>query len=145
MRRRAAAIAALGAVLAGCAVDTELGLDASVDAATVQVASGVVSASVDVTYRVGPYAEGTRIFVPQAVDLFVGDALVVSLTPSTPAGFEASVAPGESRSARLEGGMSGVDDPMRLCGAEVRVVLTWIDQTTLEVGTTEAIADPVLC
>lgn len=136
---------ALAAVLSSCAVDTELGLDATIDAATVQVTTAAVSASVDVTYRVGAYAEDARVFQPQAIDLFVGDELIVSLPPSLPADFEPNVAPGESRNATLEGGMSGVTDPTRLCGADVRVVFTWVDQTTLEVGTTEAIADDVTC
>lgn len=146
MRRVLPAAALL--LLSGCAdvVDTELGLDATVDAARVSYASGVVSASIDVTYRVGEHAEDERVFQPQAIDLFVGEELVTTLSPTpTSPDFDAALMPGESASATLEGGMSGVTDPMRLCGAEVRVLFRWVDQTTLEIGMTETVTTDVTC
>lgn len=126
-------------------MDTELGLDAVVTAARVRYMSGVVSASVDVRYRVGEHAEGQRIFQPQAIDLFVADELVATLSPSSSGPFEARLAPGESAEVTLEGGMSGVDDPTRLCGADVRVLVRWIDQATLEIGMTETSTSDVIC
>ncbi|HJL19563.1 MAG TPA: hypothetical protein RMH99_28125 [Sandaracinaceae bacterium LLY-WYZ-13_1] len=147
-RARAGAVgvvaALLGVLVAGC-VDTELGLDAMIDAASVRYEGGIVSATVDVTYRVGEHADGARQFQPQAIDLFVGEELVVSLAPSVPMGFVAVLEPGDSASATLEAGLSGADDPTRLCGAEVRVVFRWMDQTTLEVGTTEITTTDVAC
>lgn len=150
MRRRrhiAALACALGAALSGCAdlVDTELGLDATIGTATVDVAAAEVSASVQVTYRVGEHAEDSRQFQPQAIDLFVGDDLIVSMSPSPPPDFRAVVAPGESFTATFEGVATDATDPTALCGAEVRVVFRWIDQTTFEIGMTEALADSVVC
>ena len=138
------------ALASSCAIDTELGLDASVDAARVTVSGVDVSASLDVTYRVGPYAEGDRLFAPQAVELFVGDALIAQLTLAAPPGFDPAVAPGQARTATLTATASGVDLASQLCepragGAAVTVLFRWIDQSNREIGSTDAVTTDVTC
>lgn len=149
MTRRSAAVGPVLAALAllGCAdlVDTELGLAAEIDVATVTVAGGIVSAAVVVTYRVGPHAEGERTFQPQAIDLYVDAELVAPLIPSAPDDFDPVLAPGEARTVTLTAGMSGVTAPERLCGAEVTVVFRWRDTTTRESGLVEAMTSEVSC
>lgn len=153
MTRRSAVVGAVAAVLAisgltlGCAdlVDTELGLAAEIDVATVAVTGGVVSTAVVVTYRVGEHAEESRSFQPQAIDLYVGDEPIAQLVPSAADDFDPVIAPGESRTVTLTAGMSGVTAPERLCGAEVTVVFRWLDATTLEIGMAEAMTSEVTC
>jgi hypothetical protein len=148
-RRRAARLGpAVAALLAlGCAdlADTELGVDATVESASVRHGGGEVSATLDVSYRVGTHAEGERRFGPQSIDLFVGESLVATLPPTTPPGFDGTLAPGESARVTLEGVTSDATDPARLCGAEVTVLFRWVDATTLEIGMTEAVTSDVTC
>lgn len=149
MRRRALAHAFLlvGASLTGgCAIDTELGLDATIrDSQVTVLADGSVGASLELTYRVGPHAEGTRTFQPQAIEVYADDALVGSLAPNRPPGFVDQVAPGDSVMTTLTGETTGATDPTRLCSANVRVLLRWVDGATMEIGMTDAAAGSVTC
>lgn len=147
MRSRGLAIviAVVGAVLLGGCVDTALGLEATLGAARVQVAGDAVTVSVDVDYRVGPYAEGDRMFQPQTIELYVGGSLVASVTPDAPPGFVSRVAPGESQSTTLGGTTTMVSGAGTLCGAEVTVLFRWLDGATLEIGMTETSTTDVVC
>ncbi|HBQ11012.1 MAG TPA: hypothetical protein DEF51_07475 [Myxococcales bacterium] len=147
-----AALAALacallsGAGLSGCAdvVDTELGLDADIDAARVSTMGSTVSVELDVTYRVGPFAEGERMFQPQGIELYADDALVATLSPMAPPGFQARVAPGEAFTATFPAS-GDVSDGAAVCAGELRVLFRWLDTTTMEIGMTDAIVPDPTC
>lgn len=133
-------------LVASCAVDTELGLDATIDAASVLVAADdSVVVSVDLTYRVGAYAEATHRIAPQAIVLFVADSPVVSLVPRAPPGFVGTVRPGESFMTTLQSTSTTATDPRRMCGAEVRVLFRWVDGSTMEIGMTDSTTSDVTC
>ncbi|MEZ4339427.1 MAG: hypothetical protein R3B82_22620 [Sandaracinaceae bacterium] len=143
MRREAALAFAL--LLGGC-VDTELGLDATVDSARVTVAaSDVVTTRLETTYRVGEYAEGDRLFQPNGIELYVGETLVARMVPSVPPTFVQRVSPGESRMSPILGEDDMATDPRSLCGAEVRVLFRWLDASTMEIGMTETTTSDVTC
>ena len=132
--------------LASCSVDTELGLDATINAASVTVApDDSVSVSVDLTYRVGEHAEGARGFQPQAIELYVADELVAPLVPMAPPGFVGTVSPGESIDATFAAPTDTATDPRRLCGAEVVVLFRWLDGSVMEIGMTDALTTDVTC
>lgn len=137
----------LALLAAGCAdvVDTELGLDATIDAASVTVSGDAVSGTFEVTYRVGEFAEGTRSFQPQGISLFVDEVIVGTVIVEAPPDFEPSVAPGESRQVTLSGDAVGVTEPSRLCGATVTLVFMWTDRSTGEMGMVEATTGDVSC
>lgn len=138
-------VALFALLLAEC-VDTELGLDATVDSARVTVApDGVVTARLETTYRVGEYAEGDRLFQPNGIELYVGDALVARMVPSVPPTFVQRVSPGESRMSPVLGMDTMATDPRRLCGAEVRVLFRWVDGSNMEIGMTETSTSDVTC
>ena len=135
-----------GGVLFGACVDTELGLDATVQAARVEVLGDAVTVSIDIDYRVGEHAEGNRVFQPQAIELYVGGALVATITPEAPPGFVPGLSPGDSRSATLGGTNAMVSGASTLCGGgEVVVLFRWLDGATLEIGMTEASTTDVAC
>lgn len=132
-------------LLTAC-VDTELGLDATIDDARVEVAGTEVAVELDITYRVGTYAEGVRLFQPSAIDLFVEGALVASLTPSTPPGFVSRLEPGQVEMNTFRATVSDVADAAQLCGdVEVTVLFRWLDVENTEFGMTEVIASNVSC
>lgn len=140
-----AAVLAFAVLLGGC-VDTELGLDATVDSARITVApDDVVTARLETTYRVGEYAEGDRLFQPNGIELYVGDALVARMVPSVPPTFVQRVSPGESRMSPILGEDDMATDPRSLCGAEVRVLFRWLDASTMEIGMTETTTSDVTC
>lgn len=133
-------------VLTSCSFDTELGLAATINRATVTVAADdSVSVSIDITYRVGEHAEGALTFQPQAIELYVADTLVASLVPSAPPGFVRTVRPGESYDATLNAVSDGVTDPRRLCGAEVLVLFRWVDGSVMAIGMTDSSTSDVAC
>ncbi len=146
MTRLRFALLLVASVLGSCAVDTELGLEAIIDRGSVVVAADdVVTARLDVTYRVGDYATGERAFQPQAIQLFVGDALVATMTPNAPPGFVGRVSPGESFAAVFTADDASATDPRRLCGVEVRIFFRWLDASVTEIGMTEAVTSDVTC
>lgn len=139
-------------LVAGCAIDTELGLAVDVRAARVQVradAEGeVVTASLDLDYRVGAYAERARELRPQSIEIFLSeDARVVSFPPDRPAGFVPRVDPGESRRVTLRGSSPPGEaaDPRQLCGRRPLVLFRWVDAVTNEVGLSEVTGEPTGC
>jgi hypothetical protein len=141
---RALAIAAL--LLAGCEIDTELGIAAEITSAVITVPSDAsVSVEVDVDYRVGEHAEGERNFQPQAIEVYAGEELVAQITPELPAGFTPRIAPGAEASVHLTGSDDTVTDPRGLCGTEARILFRWRDATSAEVGMTEGVSDVVAC
>ncbi|MBX3273584.1 MAG: hypothetical protein KF729_25190 [Sandaracinaceae bacterium] len=136
---------ALSLLLGGC-IDTELGLDATIDTACVTVTSAnAVSARLDTTYRVGEHAEGDRLFQPNGLELYAGDALVAQMVPDVPPGFVSRVSPGESRSSVVVGEDRMAADPRRLCAGPVRVLLRWLDGSTREIGMADTVTSDVTC
>jgi len=138
----------LGASLCGTGcVDTELGLDAVIDSARVTVAAdGNVTVRIDITYRVGEYAEESRVFQPQGMEVYTSDDVLVARTSVTaPPTFRTNVDPGESFSAPLLGMDDMATDPSAICGTEVRVLFRWLDATMMEIGQTSAVTSDVTC
>ncbi len=140
-------------LLCGCAIDTELGLAVEVRAARVDVRADpvgeVVGTSIDIEYRVGPYAQGgVRELRPQAIEVYtVDDVRVVGVTPDRPADFVPRLSPGESRQATLTGQSDPGEatDPRRLCGLPAVLLFRWIDVTTNEIGLSEGMVGVVAC
>ncbi len=136
---------------AGCAVDTELGLDATIDAASVDVrpdtGGDVVAVTMSITYRVGEHAQESHQFTPQSIDVLVDDSLVVSFPPDRPVGFVPLLQPGQTVQNTFTGeSRPGVAmDPRRLCGAEAHVFFRWLDGTTSEVGMTDLLTSDITC
>ena len=136
----------VGAVLSGCSFDTELGVDAEISSASVTVApDNVVSVVATVSYRVGDYADSTRDFQPQGIELFAGGSQVAAMVPSAPPGFVSRVAPGESFTATFMASDAAPTGPRQLCGADVRVLFRWLDTSSSEIGMTEANTGDVTC
>lgn len=143
---------ALALFACACAIDTELGLDATIGSASVDVrpdpGGDVVAITLNVTYRVGEHAQESHEFMPQAVDVLVDGALVATFPPNRPAGFVPLLRPGQSVENVFTGeSRPGVAmDPRRLCDAEeAHVIFRWIDDTTGEAGLTEADTSDVTC
>lgn len=135
-----------GSFTTGC-VDTELGLDAVIDSARVTVApDGLVTVRIDITYRVGEYAEESRVFQPQGMEVYTSDDTLVARTSITaPPTFVTNVDPGESFSAPLLGMDDMAADPRAICGTEVRVLFRWLDATMMEIGQTSTVTSDVTC
>lgn len=131
-------------LLSGC-IDKELGLDATIQRTAVTVTGDMVSVSMDMTYRVGEHADGPRRMQPQAIELYVDGDQVGAVTPDAPAGFVATLEPGQSESTTLEGTEAPVAGADRLCGATVTVLFRWLDATSLEIGMTDAATMDVTC
>ena len=149
MRATLALLVAAPLSLLGC-VDTELGLDARIQSASLTVTGAAVEASLDVHYRVGPHAQEAHAFQPQAIELFVGDTQVAQLSPQTSSGSAGSLDPGQSADITLSGQKDGVTEASRLCGADVRVLLRWLDSSpgspgAPTVGMTDATTMDVTC
>lgn len=144
---RLAAALLLVPIAGGCAdvVDTELGLDARIEDASLEVSGADVSGTFRVSYRVGEHASGVRSFQPRGVDLFVDGSVVATMDLEPPADFDPVIAPGESREVTFGGAAAGVTDPMVLCGATVTLVLRWTDGSTSELGMFETTTENVTC
>ncbi len=144
-------LAALVWVLSGCAVDMELGLAVDIANATLDVRSeaggDVVGLSMNVTYRVGAYARESHELIPQAIDVFIGDAVVATIIPDRPPDFVPVLAPGESRTLVFTGASQpGVaTDPRRLCDGEALLLFRWADGTTGELGMSETTTTAITC
>lgn len=152
--RKWLALAAGAAVFLGCTVDTELGVAATINAASVQVAGTggdtVVSVDMTVAFRVGEHATGERTFAPVRVDLYAAGAFAASVVLDRPDGFDDSLGPGESATVELHGETASGAYPEAagvLCADEALVdaVLRWDDRTTDEVSTTMASTRDVHC
>lgn len=128
---------ALTWTVAGCTVDTELGVAAEIQSAAVSVSgtgdTSVVSASVPTRFRVGEHAEGRRMFVLQRAELTVGGTPAAQMGIDYPAGFTGQLDPGDDQTVTLTGStMPGAfpDAPGLLCGASpVHVIVRWQDVT----------------
>lgn len=135
-----AAAAVTGLVLAACAVDTELGLDATVSSAVVTVTSGgaapstSIDARVTVAFRVGEHAQGVRRFVPVRVDVAAPDGVVSVGAFEVPRGFDGSLSPGESAEVRFDASCAGDCASRGLCsgaagdGSSVPITFFWEDR-----------------
>ena len=144
--RRGGLLLALSLILSSCAIDTELGLEATISSARVTVAAdNVVTTRIEVEYRVGEYAEGDRLFQPQVIELYVGDTVVARQVPDVPPGFQSSVSPGQTLTTTLIGDDTMATDPRTLCGPEVRVLFRWLDASMMEIGMTDASTSDVTC
>jgi hypothetical protein len=149
MRRAAVSVVLASLALGGCAIDTELGLDVTVGASSVEVRAepdgDVVGVSMDVTYRVGEHAQSSHTLTPQAIDVWLGDVLVATITPNRPPGFVMVVNPGQSFGATFTGASRpGIAaDPRDLCGAEATLLFHWTDGTDL--GMAEAMTSAITC
>jgi len=146
-------MAGVTAVVLSCTVDTELGLAVEVTSATVSAtgsgATAVITVDVGADVRVGAHAQGSRMFIVPRADVLVGDTVVATVNLDRPAGFDGTLAPGESRSLVLHGAtFAGSFDPAALCVTPApapTVLLHWEDRTAMEVGTAEGTASPASC
>lgn len=152
------ALAAL-AMLAGCTVDTELGVAAEIQSAAITVTgtgeATVVAVSIPTRFRVGEHAEGTRMFIIQRAELMVGETPVAQIGLDYPPGFTGQLAPGDDQTITLTGETSPGLFPEasgHLCGgAMVRVLVRWQDVTPGmsplpgDFGVTEALTTDVTC
>lgn len=154
MRRAVIAVLAAVAAVGACSVDTELGVDATVEDVEVVVMGAdpgaTVVASFRATFRVGEHADGAREFVPGRAALFVGDALVGELVPSSSGTFDGRLEPGEMRTFTLTGASRPGAAPMAraaLCapGATATLVFRWEDRTRAESGATTGAVMQLRC
>ena len=76
--------------------------------------------------------------------LYADDALVATLSPMAPPGFQARVAPGEAFTATFPAS-GDVSDGAAVCAGELRVLFRWLDTTTMEIGMTDAIVPDPTC
>ncbi len=137
--------------LSACALDTQLGLDATIGSSSVDVSADpsgsgdVVSVTMDVTYRVGAHAQASHDFTPSGIDVFVDGALVVTIPPDRPAGYVPRLSPGQSVTNTFTGASRpGVAmDPRRLCGAQAHLVFRYTDGT--QPGMAEADTSSITC
>ena len=132
-RRAAAALAALTMLgVAGCEIDTELGIAAEVTSAslTVDRATDRYVARVTVAFRVGENAQGVREFVPLRVDAEAGGAVATASSFERPAGFSGVLSPGDSRSVTFVAECLGGCNAAALCGAggTVPIDFFWEDR-----------------
>jgi hypothetical protein len=136
---------------ASCAIDTEIGLDATIDDASLDVRAAtegdVVALTMAVTYRVGEHAQESHELMPQAIDVFAGDILVATISPNRPPGFVPMVRPGQTFSTTFTGESApGVaTDPRSLCGAEATLLFRWTDASNGTVGMTESTTSAITC
>src|SRR5690606_2890360 len=127
-------------LVASCAIDTEIGLDATIGAASLDVRAetegDVVAITMPVTYRVGEHAQESHELMPQAIDVFAGDIVVATISPNRPPRFVSMVMPGQTFSTTFTGESApGVaTDPRSLCGAEATLLFRWRDESNGTVG-----------
>ena len=148
-----AALVALAGLLAGsCTVDTELGVAADIQGASVSVsedAAGggdVVGVEVEVRFRVGEHAEGDREFVANRLELFVGESPVAQLN----VGFMETLSPGDDVTTTITGTSTAgawPDARAQLCGGDtlVTLLINWDDRTTDELGRAQTSTMNVTC
>lgn len=141
----------LACAASSCAIDTEIGLDATIGAARVEVRAAtdgdVVAITMPVTYRVGEHAQETHELLPQAIDIFAGDIVVATISPNRPPGFMQVVMPGQTFSTTFTGESApGVaTDPRSLCGAEATLFFRWRDESNGTVGMAESTTSDITC
>jgi hypothetical protein len=142
MPRRVDLIAALPALVAlgSCAVDTELGLDATVSGGTITVGAGAVPGStaidarITVAFRVGEHAQGVRRFVPLRIDLDAPEGVVSIGAFEVPRGFDGRLSPGQAAEVSFDASCAGECEPSGLCtpaaadGTAVRLTFFWEDR-----------------
>ena len=131
--RTSMALAALALVgVAGCEIDTELGIAAEVTSAalTVDRAADRYVARVTVAFRVGENAQGVREFVPLRVDAEAGGAVATASSFDRPAGFSGVLSPGDSRSVTFVAECLGGCNAAALCsaGGAVPIDFFWEDR-----------------
>jgi hypothetical protein len=118
--------------LAGCTIDTELGLAAEVTGATLVVdrAADRYVARVTVAFRVGENAQGVREFVPLRVDAEAGATVATASSFDRPVGFSGVLSPGDSRTVTFVGECLGGCNAAALCGAggSVPIDFFWEDR-----------------
>lgn len=141
------------ALLAGsCTVDTELGVDAEIQGASVSVTSDaagggdVVGAEVRVRFRVGEHADGARTFVANRLELFVGETPVAQIN----VGFSETLSPGEDLTTTVSGesppgAWPGARDVLCSGAPEVTILIRWDDTTAGELGLDDATTTDVSC
>ncbi len=120
----------LGAAGGGCSVDTELGVAAELQSATVTVAGtgadAAASVMLDVRFRVGEHALGPRTFVVPRADVRVGETPAATVNLDRPPGFDGTLSPGESQEVTLVGTTTNPDADGVICGApSATVVIQW--------------------
>lgn len=148
--------AALALSVAGCTVDTELGVAAQVRGGAVTVTSDdVVRAEAVTEFRVGEHAGGERQFVLGRMELFVEDTPVAQVNPDYPPGFDGRLSPGERQTVTVTGATTPGAFPSArdvLCTAStVRILVRWQDVTPgdapvdSEFGIAEGTTEDVTC
>lgn len=149
--KRFVAIAAVLSLAGGCAIDTELGLDATIDSTSVEVRAAaegdVVAVRMALSYRVGAHAPESHELMPQAIDVFAGDALVATVAPDRPPMFRSVVQPGQSFATTFTGEStpSATTDPRRLCDGSARLLFRWVDASSGELGMAEGSTSEIAC
>ncbi len=127
---RGATVLAVLLLASSCSVDTELGVAAEIQSASVMVtgtgADAVASVMMDVSFRVGAHALGPRTFIVPRADIRVADAPAASVNLDRPAGFDGTLSPGESQDVVLVGTTANPDADATLCSAaSATVVVQW--------------------
>ena len=139
---------------AGCEVDTELGIAADVTSAQVTVtgagADSIVGVDLVVHFRVGEHAQGVRTFIVPQADLFSGTEFLAQITLARPPDFDGMLAPGEDETVSIHGetrpgDFAGARDPLCAPQPTITVLLRWRDQTTAELGASQAMTSAVTC
>ena len=147
----ASSLAAVSFAASSCAIDTEIGLDATIGASSIDVRTAtegdVVAITMPVTYRVGEHAQESHELMPQAIDVFVGDILIATISPNRPPGFVPVVMPGQTFSTTFTGESApGVaTDSRSLCGAEASLLFRWTDASNGTVGMAESTTSAITC
>jgi len=113
------------ALVAGCSIDTELGVAAEISSATVTIAGtgadAAASVMVDVVFRVGDHAQGARTFVATRVEILPADrGHPVNL--DRPPAFDGTLSPGESESVTYMGTSPAANIDADVCGLSVVTV-----------------------
>ena len=149
--------AAALAIVAACTVDTETGIAAMIDTASVTVspssvpASTVVGLDLTMTFHVGEHAPGgDRMFVPMRAELYLeeGTPPIALLNLQRPADFDGTLHKGETRTVAFHGEtLPGAYPPDPFCTGTptIQVLVRYTDTTASEIGTTTATTTTVTC
>ena len=147
-------LALLGAVLAaGCTVDTETGVGATVQSTEVTFMGTGIDATIalemTIEFHVGEHVEEGRTFIPLGVDVFVGERIVGRAMFDRPPGFDNMLDPGQTERVTFHGMgfVEAADGKDLACapGAMVTVLVRWDDMTAGEIGMTSVTLDSVTC